>query len=286
MTTRPNPRLRSSKCEQNTGKYSRGKLYLKQAWAAIIHSALVSAKMTSLSLGCCPSANTPLPKLLIRSNTSSKLAHVYSPRTSWKTHAHICMNTHATIHTHVYTHTVTHTNTQTHTQTCTHTNTHKHTEGHAQTHTHICTHTNTHTHTHMHTHTYRVTIRSLDPCQTNTSQMKTANESFSNFLWRVHPTTSFSCVFYAVVLGRMQKVKSVRVVTRFNFLITYLLSHKTSYARQGANFKSPFLIISPIWRLKTIIIKKQTCKINLGICIAPSQPFLVALGAESRVLPG
>jgi hypothetical protein len=31
---------------------------------------------------------------------------------------------------------------------------------------------------------------------------------------------------------------------------------------------------------------KINTKINLGICIASTQPFQAALGAESRVLPG
>lgn len=52
-------------------RYSRGKLYMKQAWAATIHSALVSQKMAMLHLGFWPRAASPLPKHLAAWKASS-----------------------------------------------------------------------------------------------------------------------------------------------------------------------------------------------------------------------
>jgi hypothetical protein len=49
--------------------------------------------------------------------------------------------------------------------------------------------------------------------------------------------------------------------------------------------KSCSLMISvSVWRHSDVEIKKK--KKNWGICIAPTQPFRAALGAERRVLPG
>lgn len=42
-------------------QYLRLKLYMKQAWAAMIHSARVSQKMAMLFFGRWPSAAKPLP---------------------------------------------------------------------------------------------------------------------------------------------------------------------------------------------------------------------------------
>ena len=44
-------------------RHLRGKLYLKQVCAAIIHSALVSQKMAIVLFGFSPKAASPLPKL-------------------------------------------------------------------------------------------------------------------------------------------------------------------------------------------------------------------------------
>ena len=53
-----------------TTRHLRGKLYLKQVCAAIIHSALVSQKMAMVLFGFSPSAVSPLPKLFTRRFTS------------------------------------------------------------------------------------------------------------------------------------------------------------------------------------------------------------------------
>ena len=48
--------------ENRFQRYLRGKLYLKHAWAVIIHSALVSQKIATVLLGFWPRAASPLPR--------------------------------------------------------------------------------------------------------------------------------------------------------------------------------------------------------------------------------
>lgn len=64
--------------------YLRWKLFMKQACATIIHSALVSQKMAMLVFGCWPSITNPSPKALAFLKTSSYDSQLYSPSTTWK----------------------------------------------------------------------------------------------------------------------------------------------------------------------------------------------------------